>query len=65
MLKGLPILKDMHAQPVTSQLQAARLWQQHFGTLELPLPSSLQTWLGLRGISHGRRAIGCPPIRCL
>eukprot|EP00959_Pyramimonas_sp_CCMP1952_P403068 8445421-Pyramimonas_sp.AAC.1 len=25
----------MHAQPVTSQLQAARRWQQHFGTLEL------------------------------
>eukprot|EP00959_Pyramimonas_sp_CCMP1952_P410726 8607091-Pyramimonas_sp.AAC.1 len=35
MLKGLPILKDMHAQPVTSQLQSARRWQQHFGALEL------------------------------
>eukprot|EP00959_Pyramimonas_sp_CCMP1952_P433394 9075789-Pyramimonas_sp.AAC.1 len=35
MLKGLPIPKDIHAQPVASQLQAARRWQQHFGTLEL------------------------------
>ena len=35
MVKGLPILHDMHGVPVASAGQASRRWQQHFGTLEL------------------------------
>ena len=49
MLKGLPILLDMHGVPVTSATQAARRWQQHFVTLELAATFELQDMDALQG----------------
>eukprot|EP00959_Pyramimonas_sp_CCMP1952_P350449 7342258-Pyramimonas_sp.AAC.1 len=39
-VKGCPYSR-IYAQPVTSQHQAARRWQQHFGALELAAPFEL------------------------
>eukprot|EP00959_Pyramimonas_sp_CCMP1952_P007450 155806-Pyramimonas_sp.AAC.1 len=41
----------MHTQPVISQLQAARRWQQHVGTLELAATFELADVARLAGHS--------------